>query len=68
MVNQHYGTMPVIRQCLEPGMMALRDGCAYRVSAIRGKHVYLHSMREQIRITDRVVEVFLDGFGNPLTH
>lgn len=30
----HYGTTPMIRQCVMPGMMALHEGRTYRVSAV----------------------------------
>ncbi|HAW3376289.1 TPA: hypothetical protein P7U39_000791 [Escherichia coli] len=33
MIN-HYGTTPLIRQCVTPGMMALHEGRTYRVSAV----------------------------------
>lgn len=70
MRNQHYGTLPMIRQCIQPGMMAMRDGRTYRVSAViqERKWVYLHSEREVIRVDDRVIDVLLDGYGNPLIH
>lgn len=70
MVNQHYGTMPIIRQCVQPGMIALHQGRTYRVSAViqEKQWVYLHTEREVIRISDCVVEVLLDGRGQPLIH
>ncbi|EMD5645361.1 cell division protein FtsZ, partial [Enterobacter hormaechei] len=30
----HYGTTPLIRQCVTPGMMAMHEGRTYRVSAV----------------------------------
>lgn len=33
MIN-HYGTTPLIRQCVTPGMMAMHEGRTYRVSAV----------------------------------
>ncbi|HHA2350322.1 TPA: cell division protein FtsZ, partial [Enterobacter hormaechei subsp. xiangfangensis] len=39
----HYGTTPLIRQCVTPGMMAMHEGRTYRVSAViqERKWVYL---------------------------
>lgn len=70
MILQHYGSMPIIRQCVTPGMMALHGGRTYRVSAViqELKRVYLHTDAEIPCISDCVVEVLLDGRGNPLIH
>lgn len=67
MVDQHYGTQTIIRQCVTTGMLAQHQGQTWRVSAVRGKHVYLHNLRESVRITDCTVEVFLNGRGDPIT-
>lgn len=69
MIN-HYGTTPLIRQCVTPGMMAMHEGRTYRVSAViqERKWVYLHTDAEIIRLSDCVIDVLLDGHGNPLTH
>lgn len=66
----HYGTTPLIRQCLKPGMMAIFGGRTYRVSAVihQRRWVYLHTDAEIIRLSDCVIEVLLDCHGNPLTH
>lgn len=66
----HYGTTPMIRQCVTPGMMALHEGRTYRVSAViqERKWVYLHTDAEIIRLSDCVFEVLLDGHGNPIQH
>ncbi len=53
MIGTHYGTTPIIRQCIQPGMMALREG---RTDA------------EIIRVNDRVIDVLLDGTGHPIQH
>ncbi len=68
MVNQHYGTMHIIRQCVVPGMLAKHDGHTWNVSAVRGKYVYLRTMRGAIRINDCLVEVLLNGWGDPMIH
>lgn len=66
MINQHYGTMHIIRQCVMPGMLAMHKGHTWNVSAVRGKHVYLRTMREATRISDCLVEVLLNGKGDPV--
>ncbi|MCZ9611110.1 cell division protein FtsZ [Enterobacter hormaechei] len=64
MIN-HYGTTPLIRQCVTPGMMAMHEGRTYRVSAViqERKWVYLHTDAEIIRLSDCVIDVLLDGHG-----
>lgn len=66
----HYGTTPMIRQCLKPGMMAIVNGRTYRVSAViqERKWVYLHADAEILRLSDCVIDVLLDGRGEPLIH
>ncbi|POP46890.1 cell division protein FtsZ [Superficieibacter electus] len=66
----HYGHTPLIRQCVTPGMMALHEGRTYRVSAViqERRWIYLHSAGEIKRITDCVIDVLLDGHGNPILH
>ena len=66
----HYGTTPLIRQCLKPGMMAIFGGRTYRVSAVIHQRcwVYLHTDAEVLRINDCVIDVLLDGCGEPLIH
>jgi hypothetical protein len=70
MVHMHYGSMPMIRQCVAPGMMALHEGRTWRVSAVINERqwVYLHSGVEVRRISDCVLEVLLNGHGDPLVH
>ncbi|WP_410028854.1 cell division protein FtsZ [Citrobacter freundii] len=69
-MGSHYGTAPIIRQCIEPGMMALHEGRTYRVSAVirERKWVYLHTDAEIIRVSDCVIDVLLDGTGQPIQH
>ncbi|SFA95393.1 hypothetical protein SAMN05216502_104289 [Citrobacter amalonaticus] len=64
----HYGTTPLIRQCVMPGMMAMHEGRTYRVSAViqERKWVYLHTDAEIIRLGDCVIDVLLDGKGLPI--
>lgn len=66
----HYGTTPMIRQCLKPGMMAMVDGRTYRISAViqERRWVYLHTEAEILRLSDCVIDVLLDGRGEPLIH
>ena len=65
-----YGHTPLIRQCVKPGMMALHEGRTYRVSAViqERRWIYLHSAGEIKRVTDCVIDVLLDGHGNPILH
>ncbi|CCS30225.1 Prophage protein Kil [Salmonella enterica subsp. enterica serovar Agona str. 40.E.08] len=60
----------MIRQCLKPGMMAMVDGRTYRVSAViqERRWVYLHTDAEILRLSDCVIDVLLDGRGEPLIH
>ncbi|EAN3488424.1 cell division protein FtsZ [Salmonella enterica] len=66
----HYGTTPMIRQCLKPGMLAMVNGRTYRVSAViqERRWVYLHTDAEILRLSDCVIDVLLDGRGDPLIH
>lgn len=66
MIQYHYGTQEVIRQCVTTGMQVKHDGKIWRASAKIGKAVYLHRLTESIRTTDTVLEVYLDKSGNPL--
>ncbi len=69
-MHSHYGHMPIIRQCVEPGMHVLHQGRTYRVSAVKHdkKCLYVHTVLESLQIRDGVVEVLLNGRGLPLTH
>ncbi|MGU0056050.1 cell division protein FtsZ [Enterobacter hormaechei] len=68
MIN-HYGTTPLIRQCVTPGMMAMHEGRTYRVSADQpgAQWVYPPRDAEIIRLSDCVIDVLLD-VGNPIQH
>jgi hypothetical protein len=52
------------------GMMAMHEGRTYRVSAViqERKWVYLHTDAEIIRVSDCVIDVLLDGTGQPIQH
>jgi hypothetical protein len=60
----------MIRQCVTTGMMALHKGRTYRVSAVipERKWVYLHTDAEIIRLSDCVLDILLDGYGEPIKH
>jgi hypothetical protein len=51
-------------------MMAIFGGRTYRVSAVIHQRcwVYLHTDAEVLRINDCVIDVLLDGRGEPLIH
>jgi hypothetical protein len=67
-INQHYGTQEVIRQCVAPGMLVKHQGKTWRASVNKGGKLYLFNLYEAIRITDLMVEIFLDKRGQPLIH
>lgn len=68
MINQHYGTQEVIRQCVTPGMLVKHEGKTWRASANTGGKLYLFNLTESKRISDLMVEVLLNRRGEPLTH
>ncbi|ECG5956133.1 cell division inhibitor protein [Salmonella enterica subsp. enterica serovar Baguida] len=66
MKHQHYGMQEVIRQCATPGTMVFYKDRIYKATAnTRGK-VVLTNTRENIIVRDRMVNILLDGKGNPL--
>ena len=62
--------MTSVQMVITPGMMAMHEGRTYRVSAViqERKWVYLHTDAEIIRLSDCVIDVLLDGHGNPIQH
>ncbi|EOY5688486.1 TPA: cell division inhibitor protein [Salmonella enterica subsp. enterica] len=66
MKHQHYGMQEVIRQCATPGTMVFYNDRVYKATAnTRGK-VVLTNTRENIIVRDRMINILLDGKGNPL--
>lgn len=67
MIN-HYGTTTIIRQCVRPGMMVRHKDRNFQVSAVPegNRVIYLNSLIEKKAIKDLIVEVYLDGRGEPL--
>lgn len=66
MKHQHYGMQEVIRQCAIPGTMVFYKDRVYKATAnTRGK-VVLTNTRENIIVRDRMINILLDGKGNPL--
>lgn len=67
MIN-HYGTKALFRDEVKPGMLVKHKDRNFQVSAVpEGKRViYLNSLIEKKSIKDLIVEVYLDGRGEPL--
>lgn len=66
MIQYHYGTQEIIRQCVTTGMQIQHEGKIWRASAKIGKTLYLHRLTESTRTTNTVLEVYLDKTGAPL--
>lgn len=61
-----YRTQEVIRQCVHPGMTVKHDGKTYQASANVGGKLYLFNLTERKRTTDTLIEILLNGKGEPL--
>lgn len=68
MVHQHYGTQTVNRGAVLPGMLVKHRDGTWTASANRRGKLYLHRGIERTYTTDLLVEVFLNGMGNGLSH
>ncbi|ENG1793528.1 cell division inhibitor protein [Salmonella enterica] len=68
MKHQHYGTMEVIRQRAVPGTMVKYNDRIYKATANTKGKLTLTNIRENITIRDLVIEIYLDGKGEPLTN
>lgn len=66
MKGQHYGTLPVQRFCVMPGMLVRHDGQTWKAGASRKGKLVLSTMHCNKLISDNEVEIMLDGYGNPL--
>lgn len=64
--GQHYGTQPVIRACVAPGMLVRHDGLTWRAGISRKGKLVLSSLSGSKLIKDSEVEILLDGHGRPL--
>jgi len=68
MVHQHYGTQTVNRGAVLPGMLVKHKDSTWTASANKRGKLYLHRGIERTYTTDLLVEVFLNGVGNGLSH
>lgn len=68
MVHQHYGTQTVNRGAVLPGMLVKHKDTTWTASANKRGKLYLHRGIERTYTTDLLVEVFLNGVGNGLSH
>ena len=64
----HYGCVEVNRGAVQPGMLVKHKDSMWTASAnMRGK-LYLHRGCERTVTRELLVEVYLDGRGNGLSH
>ncbi|MCG6232843.1 cell division inhibitor protein [Vibrio furnissii] len=64
----HYGCVEVNRGAVQPGMLVKHKDSMWTASAnMRGK-LYLHRGCERTVTRELLVEVYLDGRGNALSH
>lgn len=60
-----YGTQEMNCASVEPGMLVRHDGKTYRASANTDGNLYLFRLYEQKRVSDCVVDVYLNHRGEP---
>ena len=64
----HYGTQEVNRGAVQPGMLVKhREATWTALSNTRGR-LYLHRGIERTYTTELIVEIYLNGQGNGLSH
>lgn len=68
MVHQHYGTQTINRGAVLPGMLVKHKDATWTASANARGRLYLHRGVERTYTTELLVEVFLNGAGNALSH
>ncbi|HCU1807461.1 TPA: cell division inhibitor protein [Klebsiella aerogenes] len=68
MVHQHYGTQTLNRGAVQPGMLVKHNDSTWTASANARGRLYLHPGSERTYIKDLLVEVYLNGLGNGLSH
>lgn len=68
MVHQHYGTQTVNRGAVQPGMLVKHKDSTWTASANARGRLYLHRGVEMTYTRDLLVEVYLNGLGNGLSH
>ena len=68
MVHQHYGTQTVNRGAVLPGMLVKYKDSTWTASANARGRLYLHRGVERTYTKELLVEVYLNGVGNGLSH
>lgn len=68
MVHQHYGTQTVNRGAVLPGMLVKHKDSTWTASANARGRLYLHRGVERTYTKELLVEVYLNGVGNGLSH
>ncbi len=68
MTAHHYGTQEVNRGAVLPGMMVKHKEATWTASANKKGKLYLHRGCERTYTTELIVEVYLNGHGNGLSH
>lgn len=68
MVHQHYGTQTVNRGAVQPGMLVKHNDSTWTASANARGRLYLHRGIERTYTKELLVEVYLNGLGNGLSH
>lgn len=64
----HYGTQTVNRGAVQPGMLVKHKEATWTASANAHGRLYLHRGCERTYTQELLVEVYLDGRGNGLSH
>ena len=64
----HYGTQTVNRGAVQPGMLVKHKEATLNASANARGRLYLHRGCERTYTQELLVEVYLDGRGNGLSH
>ncbi len=64
----HYGTQEVNRGAVQPGMLVKHREATWTASAHKKGKLYLHRGIERTYTTELIVEIYLNGQGNGLSH
>ena len=68
MVNQHYGVQTVNRGAVQPGMLVKYKDSTWTASANVSGRLYIYRGFERTYTTDLLIDVYLNGHGNALSH
>lgn len=61
-----YATQTVIRQCVEPGMLILHQGQAWRAAVNANGKLHIHRAMERAQLKVLTVELIIDREKNPV--